>query len=128
MEKLTGRLKAEHETLVSMTAIYCEDHHGQQAAGLCNSCAQLMSYSEERLAKCPYGQAKPTCARCPVHCYKKEPREQMRQVMRYAGPRMPWRHPLKSLTHVFDKLRRVVHPMELRRARKKQTLKKQTLK
>jgi hypothetical protein len=43
------------------------------------------------------------------------------ELMRYAGPRMPLRHPIQALTHVFDKLRRVVHPMELRRARKPKT-------
>ena len=118
MDKLTGRLKREHKTVVSMAKIFCADHHANHAGELCSNCEALMSYSEARLAKCPYGQAKPTCAKCPVHCYKKEPREQMRQVMRYAGPRMPWRHPVQALIHVFDKLRRVVHPMQLRRARK----------
>ena len=117
MNRLTGRLKREHQTLVCMTAIYCEDHHGLSSGGLCSNCQELMNYSEERLAKCPYGQAKPTCARCPIHCYKKQMREEVRNVMRYAGPRMPLRHPWQALTHVFDKLRRVVHPRELRRAR-----------
>jgi len=117
MDKLTGRLKREHQTLVCMTNIYCEDHHTKPADGLCDSCGELMDYSETRLAKCPYGQHKPTCAKCPIHCYKKEKREHVRNVMRYAGPRMPLRHPWQALTHLFDKLRRVVHPMELRRAR-----------
>ena len=119
MEPLTGRLKREHKTLVCMTAIYCEDHHGQARGQLCDSCTTLMSYAERRLAKCPYGQDKPTCAKCPIHCYKQQQRERVRQVMRYAGPRMPRRHPWMALVHVFDKLRRVVHPMELRRARKR---------
>lgn len=117
MEKLSGRLKREHDTLTCMTKIYCSDHHGQHEGGLCDSCGALMAYSETRLAKCPYGDAKPTCAKCPIHCYKKEKREHVREVMRYGGPRMPWRHPIRALTHVFDKLRRVVHPRELRRAR-----------
>ena len=30
--------------------------------------------------KCPYGPAKPTCARCPIHCYKPAPRETARVV------------------------------------------------
>ena len=124
MTKLTGRLKSEHKTLVSMTGIYCDDHHGRQVNGLCESCAELMSYSEERLAKCPYGQEKPTCAKCPIHCYKKEKRGHVREVMRYAGPRMPLRHPWQALTHVFDKLRRVVHPKELRRARNRNRIPK----
>jgi hypothetical protein len=37
-----------------------------------------------------------------------------REVMRYAGPRMTWRHPWKALNHLFDKLRRVEHPMKIR--------------
>ncbi len=117
MNKLSGRLKREHDTLTCMTKIYCSDHHDRQDGGLCDSCSTLMAYSETRLAKCPYGDAKPTCAKCPIHCYKKEKREQVRVVMRYGGPRMPWRHPIRALTHVFDKLRRVVHPRELRKAR-----------
>ena len=46
-----------------------------------------------RLAKCPYQEDKTTCAKCPVHCYKPSRREQIRAVMRYAGPRMLLRHP-----------------------------------
>ena len=122
MDKLTGRLKSEHRTLVCMTGIYCRDHHGKHPGGLCSECAELMVYSEERLAKCPYGQEKPTCANCPIHCYKKQKREHVREVMRYAGPRMPLRHPWRALIHVFDKLRRVVHPRELRRMRGKRPL------
>ena len=116
MGKLSGRLKREHDTLTCMTQIYCTDHH-EHKDGLCGDCSKLMAYSEIRLAKCPYGDAKPTCAKCPIHCYKKEKRDHVREVMSYAGPRMPLRHPIQALTHVFDKLRRVVHPRELRRAR-----------
>ena len=117
MDALTGRLKREHQTLVWMTAIYCEAHHTQHDGGLCHACAALMRYSETRLAKCPYGQSKPTCTKCPIHCYKKQQREYVRQVMRYAGPRMARRHPWRALSHMFDKLRRAMHPMKLRRAR-----------
>jgi hypothetical protein len=117
MDELTGRLKREHQTLVSMTDIYCKDHHDKPDAGLCESCSKLMAYSERRLAKCPYGQAKPTCTKCPIHCYKQQQREQVREVMRYAGPRMFRYHPWAATIHIFDKLRRAVHPMELRRAR-----------
>lgn len=118
MEKLNGRLKREHQTLVCMTRIYCDDHHAAHSDHLCESCNDLMAYAERRLAKCPYGAAKPTCANCPIHCYKKQQREEARDIMRYAGPRMPLRHPLRALVHLYDKLRRVVHPMELRRNRK----------
>ena len=117
VDALTGRLQREHHTLVCMARIYCADHHGLPGGELCGECANLMHYAETRLQKCPYGEAKPTCAKCPIHCYKADPREQVRTVMRYAGPRMPLRHPWLSLVHTLDKLRRAVHPMELRQRR-----------
>lgn len=115
MSELTGRLKREHDTLVCMTRIYCSDHHDDHAgAKLCLDCAKLMQYAQRRLEKCPYGSDKPTCANCPIHCYKPEQREKARVVMRYAGPRMTWRHPIKALNHIRDKFRRVEHPMKIR--------------
>ena len=117
MDTLKGRLAREHETLTCMTRIYCEQHHaGHPDAELCADCADLMRYAERRLAKCPYGEHKPTCAKCPIHCYKPAQREQAREIMRFAGPRMTWRHPVLSLFHLVDKLRRVEHPMERRRS------------
>lgn len=100
-----------------MVGIYCAHHHDELDEAPCAECQDFLVYAERRLQKCPYGQAKPTCARCPIHCYKREQRERARVVMRYAGPRMVWRHPLLSLMHVFDKLRDVEHPMA-RRGRK----------
>jgi hypothetical protein len=35
--------------------------------------------------------------------------------MRYAGPRMTLSHPWLSLMHLVDKIRKVEHPMEMRR-------------
>ena len=78
-----------------------------------------MRYAERRLEKCPYGADKPTCANCPIHCYKPAQRQMARDVMRFAGPRMPWRHPVRALTHLFDKLRQVEHPMKLRQRTKR---------
>ena len=98
-----------------MTAMYCEHHHfDRKDAGLCPECAKLMQYAEKRLDKCPYGPDKPTCANCPIHCYKPAQREMTREIMRFAGPRMTFRHPWRALHHLFDKLRRVEHPMKLR--------------
>ena len=121
MDTLHGRLLHEYETFRCMTRIYCRRHHGEAGTPLCPECASFMDYVERRLEKCPYGTAKPTCANCPIHCYKPEPRETARVIMRYAGPRMTWRHPIRALRHLFDKRRGVEHPMELRIRRKAQT-------
>jgi len=58
-----------------------------------------------RLDQCPFQEAKTTCVKCPVHCYKPAMRERIRVVMRYAGPRMLWQHPVLAFYHLFDGLR-----------------------
>ncbi|MFO6484177.1 nitrous oxide-stimulated promoter family protein [Escherichia coli] len=42
---------------------------------------------------------KPACKQCPVHCYQPAKREEMKQIMRWAGPRMLWRHPILTVRH-----------------------------
>ena len=113
-----GRLGREWRTMQAMVRIHCHGHdHVQQmpGSGVCADCAGFLDYAARRLEKCPYGPSKPTCAKCPIHCYKPQPRELARQIMRYAGPRMMLRHPWLSLTHLADKVRRVDHPMQTRR-------------
>jgi len=111
----TRRLQREFRTMQGMVGIYCRAHHAADDGEPCGECREFLGYAEQRLEKCPYGEAKPTCAKCPIHCYKRTQREQARVIMRYSGPRMTLRHPWLSLTHLFDKLRRVEHPMEARR-------------
>ena len=112
---LTGRLGREFATMRHMVGIYCRDHHAGGSGSPCPQCEEFLQYAGRRLQKCPYGQEKPTCANCPVHCYKKAPREFARDVMRYAGPRMMSRHPWLAVMHLVDGRRKVDHPMEMRR-------------
>ena len=88
-----------------MIRLHCRQRHGHGNA-LCEECAALLAYAQERLDRCPYQERKPTCGRCTVHCYRPERREQVRAVMRYAGPRMLWSHPWLALAHLFDGLRK----------------------
>ena len=89
------------KTVEAMIRLYCHDEH-QTPAGLCPECAELQDYAGERLTRCPYQPGKTTCAKCPIHCYKPAMRDEIRAVMRYAGPRMITRHPLLALYHLFD--------------------------
>jgi hypothetical protein len=101
----TPRIARELQTIEAMLRIYCRDHHApadRGAQGLCPACAALLGYARKRLALCTYGPEKPTCVNCPIHCYGRQPREQVRQVMRYAGPRMLWRHPWLAVAHLID--------------------------
>jgi hypothetical protein len=95
------RLLRELATIEAMTQIYCADHH--HATKPCQDCRALIDYAAKRLALCPYGDEKPVCAKCQIHCYGKTMREKVRDVMRYAGPRMIWRHPWLALMHLLDK-------------------------
>ncbi|MBN1642565.1 MAG: nitrous oxide-stimulated promoter family protein [Anaerolineae bacterium] len=94
----------EVRTITAMVRLYCHDQHGTDGA-LCPDCAALLSYARERLARCPFQERKPICARCPVHCYRPDMRDRIRDVMRYAGPRMLVRHPILALLHLLDRLR-----------------------
>lgn len=96
------RRTREFKTIAAMLRMYCRVHHAAKGASLCHDCAALHDYAQRRLERCVFGDAKPTCARCTVHCYKAAMREQIRQVMGWAGPRMLWRHPVLALWHVID--------------------------
>ena len=100
-----ARLAREWQTMTVMVWIYCHDQH-HPACGLCAECQQFLDYASVRLERCRYGLEKPTCAKCPVHCYRRERREQVRVIMRYARPRMLWEHPLMSLRHWLDGFRK----------------------
>ena len=95
------RLAREWQTIAAMVNFYCEGHHHARTA-LCLECRELLDYAAVRLERCRFGVEKPVCAKCPVHCYQRARREQVKAVMHYAGPRMLWRHPILSLRHWLD--------------------------
>jgi hypothetical protein len=99
-----GRLARERRTVEAMVRLYCRKRHGSSAA-LCGECRELLDYAHARLETCPFGEGKSTCAQCPVHCYRPGMRERVREVMRYAGPRMLLRHPWLALAHLWDEAR-----------------------
>ena len=96
-----NRINREKKTVKAMLKLYCRNFHGPNTK-LCRECSELLSYSFKRLEKCSYGDNKPTCVDCPTHCYKFERREKIREVMRYAGPRMLLYHPILAIFHIVD--------------------------
>lgn len=66
-------------------------------------CLNLLRYAELRLSKCPFKDNKKFCSHCKIHCYQKEYREKMKKVMRYAGPRMLFKHPILLFKHFFER-------------------------
>ena len=100
----TKRLDREWRTIAAMVDCYCQANHASREA-LCPECQGLLDYASLRLQRCRFGVEKPTCVKCPVHCYQPARREQVRTVMRYAGPRMLYRHPILSIYHWIDGFR-----------------------
>lgn len=47
-------------------------------------------------------EVKTFCSNCPVHCYRPEMRERIRQVMRDSGPRMLFHHPAAAIRHLVE--------------------------
>jgi hypothetical protein len=97
----SSRIGREKQTIRAMIGMYCHNRHGK-VDGLCVDCAELMDYAVCRLDRCPFGADKTACARCPVHCYSPAMRTRIKEVMRYGGPRMLWRHPILALLHWRD--------------------------
>ncbi len=106
-DKRFVRRAREVKTMTAMVRIYCEGHRHAPEAGerLCAECGSLLEYAIRRTERCVFGDAKPTCANCLVHCYTTEMREKVRDVMRWAGPRMIFRHPILAVAHKLDGLR-----------------------
>ena len=104
-----ARLDCERRTVAAMIAIFCRARH-VSGGRLCEECSKLEAYTRARLAKCPYGEEKPTCVNCPIHCYQPRRREQIRDVMGYSGPRMLLSHPLLAIRHMIDGRRKAAQP------------------
>jgi hypothetical protein len=113
-------VRKDTRLLGDFAAIYCRGTHaaaqrrplasdgaelgvyGRRPPDVCDACAELLVYAERRRAFCPK-DPKPFCSHCDTHCYRADLREQMRDVMRYAGPRSILRgHAIDGIKHVLE--------------------------
>ncbi len=82
---LAPQKRAELKVLRRFVEVYCQEHHHPPTGErLCAECAELLAYGQARLEKCPY-DPKPTCKKCPVHCYRPDMRVRIREVMKFSG-------------------------------------------
>jgi hypothetical protein len=121
MNKQTGdksfwrKRAAEKELLTKMVTLYCNGNkHNKVFLSkqkrqkntsitnvLCPECEELRDYAVKQIDKCPFMETKTFCSNCKVHCYKTDRREQIRRVMKYAGPRMLFCHPVLAVKHMI---------------------------
>ena len=92
-------------TITRMVRRYCRSAH-ETGGRIFHTKRPLPEHVKKRRDRCPHGDNKPFCSNCPIHCYKPEMRQQMRTVMRYAGPRMLLTHPILVLRHMAETMLR----------------------
>ncbi len=90
----------EKETVRAMIKIYCKKHHEQP----CRKCSELIDYAYKKIDLCTQ-DPKPACSGCKIHCYNKNMKKKIKQVMRYSGPRMIIYHPIMMIRHILRLLR-----------------------
>lgn len=100
-EKVERKRRREAEIVSQMIALRCHALHGSRD-GLCDECADLLDYALARIARCPHMATKTFCSQCPTHCYAPARAEQIREVMRWAGPRMLLHHPVMAIHHALE--------------------------
>lgn len=113
--------KRIHEKIVvtQMIEIYCRGHKHENrddwgAANcrnpgfgpdgqykLCPECAALAEYSCLRTQVCPRMAVKTFCKNCCIHCYEEEQQAKIKEVMKYAGPRIVASHPVDGTYHLI---------------------------
>ncbi|HPB82112.1 MAG TPA: nitrous oxide-stimulated promoter family protein [Spirochaetota bacterium] len=95
-------IRRDAEVLAEFVSLYCDGHHaarprapftaggavgeycGTSAGELCDECSSLLKYAVSMRIRCPH-DPKPSCKKCPSHCYRPEYREKIRKVMKYSG-------------------------------------------
>lgn len=93
----------EKKAVELMIHIYCEKNH--HCTELCSECNALKDYAFARIDVCPFMETKSFCSNCKIHCYNKEKRMQIKNVMRFSGWRMLFHNPYMAIRHVVATLK-----------------------
>ncbi len=109
------RIEREKKTIQKMLNLY--EQNNPAADKTPEHYQSLFSYASKRLDRCAFGNEKPACKHCPIHCYQPARREEMKRIMRWAGHRMLFRHPILTMLHLIDD-RRPVPPLPEKYQRK----------
>ena len=107
--RIATRRTREKLVVSQMIAINCAGHHPKPMCtetahcgeAVCPACAELDRFAVMRTQRCRKMATKTSCKKCEHHCYSPRMQEQIREVMRYAGPRMLYRHPVSAIRHML---------------------------
>ena len=96
-----ARIENEKVVVEKMIRLYCRKK--LRARELPEEYAELLEYAKLRLTRCKFGDNKPNCKRCPIHCYKADMRAKIREIMRWSGPRMIVYDPVAAIRYILNK-------------------------
>jgi len=98
------RIAREKRIMNKMIKMYCQKNHYSKKRELCSDCEELKAYANRKLLRCPFAKDKPICAKCKIHCYNTQRREEIKKIMRYTVPKMIYKHPIDTIIYFFNKL------------------------
>jgi hypothetical protein len=113
MEQFTSLQKKDLKVLLNFVRVFCRIRHEKQAETalppdlaqmfrnglcLCPDCRELIEYALDKRRKCPL-DPKPSCKHCHIHCYSREYRARIREIMAFSGRRMIMRGRIDYLWH-----------------------------
>ena len=101
-KSIPEKREQEKQTIRFMIELYSKkvDHEPMS-----QECQDLYDYACKRIDHCPFMETKTFCSTCKVHCYGKQQREKIKEVMRFSGPRMLFYHPVMAIKHVLNTLK-----------------------
>lgn len=95
------RIEQEKRVVSRMVELYCK--HKLHCDSVPEEYLALIEYAHQRLDRCKFGDEKSACKKCPIHCYKPEMRAKIREIMRWAGPRMIFYDPFAAIRHLINR-------------------------
>ena len=95
------RIAKEKEVVELMINLNCNKKHNSKGNEICEECKELLEYAHKRLSYCKFGDEKSSCSKCPIHCYKPDMKEKIKEVMRFSGPRLIIYRPFEFVRHIF---------------------------
>lgn len=94
--------KDNNKKVVSkMIDMYCKGHN-HSVVTPCGECQDLKDYVYGKIEACPFVEKKIFCSSCKIHCYNTEMKNNIKDVMRYSGPRIVFYHPILCIKHALE--------------------------
>lgn len=105
-KKIKDKIEKEKSLVFLMIKIFCKSNHkNYNYNNLCEECIELYNYASIQIDRCRFMETKTFCSACPSHCYKKDMRKKIREVMIFSGKRMIFYRPILALKHLFITLK-----------------------